>query len=226
MAAMASRRESAQSRRLFPRPVYSRCVGRHHGTPSLVPRRVPGGRPAASRPWFGQLLARKSADLTIEPCRDWEKLAELFRRHRSADRITTDRSATFLQWRYGPSSQNHPFDICVFRDQRGNEGWFSLGSIIREPRKPIRGCVLLDAIWPREKMSFRDILPAILQRVASTADAILFQPRPGLDYGECSRWVIPCRSEAPKVFAIPRKGGAPLAAASLDLVPADGDGYF
>jgi len=173
-----------------------------------------------------QLLARKSAELAIEPCRDWEKLAELSRRHRPVHRITTDRSAVFLQWRYGPSSQNHPFDICVVRDKLGNEGWFSLGSIIREPRKPIRGCVLLDAIWPREKMSFRDILPAILQRVGSTADAILFQPRPGLDYGECSRWVIPCRSEAPKVFAIPRKGGAPLAAASLDLVPADGDGYF
>jgi len=75
-------------------------------------------------------------------------------------------------------------------------------------------------------MSFRDILPAILRRVASKADAVFFQPRPGLDYGECSRWVIPCRLEAPKVFAIPRKGGAPFAASALDLVPADGDGYF
>jgi hypothetical protein len=183
-----------------------------------------------------QLLARKSAELTIEPCRDWEKLAELFRRHRCAARITTDRSAAFLQWRYGPSSQNHPFDICVFRDKRGNEGWFALGSVIREPQRPIqlqrpiRGCVLLDAIWPRETMSFRDLLPAILQRAASKADgkadAIFFQPRPGLDAGECGRWIIPCGLEAPKVFAIPRKGGAPLAVSSLDLVPADGDGYF
>ena len=172
-----------------------------------------------------QLLARRSAELTVEPCRDWEKLAELFRRHRSAHRITTDRSTVFLQWRYGPSSHNHPFDICVFRDKLGNEGWFSLGSIIREPQT-IRGRVLLDAIWPRERMSFRDILPAILRRVASKADAVFFQPRPGLDYGECSRWVIPCRLEAPKVFAIPRKGGAPFAASALDLVPADGDGYF
>jgi len=243
MAAMASRRESAHSSRLSVRPVHSRCVGRHHGTPPLGPRRVPGWRSAASRPGFGsffvgppartlgfylfkrylhspgyafffsttcnansgalwaklgacavpnsdveyvlplkldvmlpfflagrtssslaaelarlvgrcanpvlQLLARQSAELTVEPCRDWEKLAELFRRHRSAHRITTDRSTVFLQWRYGPSSHNHPFDICVFRDKLGNEGWFSLGSIIREPQT-IRGRVLLDAIWPRK----------------------------------------------------------------------------
>src|SRR5947209_270995 len=137
-----------------------------------------------------QVRGRPSGELPVEPCRDWEKLAELFRRHRSGHRFTTDRSTVFLQWRYGPSSHNHPFDICVFRDKLGNEGWFSLGSVTRELQRRIRGCVLLDAIWPRERMSFRDILPAILRRVASKADAVFFQPRPGLDYGECSRWVI------------------------------------
>jgi len=173
-----------------------------------------------------RLLARHPADLSVEPCRDWEKLAELFRRHRSAHWITTDRSAGFLQWRYGPRSHNHPFDICVFRDKRGNEGWFALGSIIREFKGQIRGCVLLDAVWPRGKMSFRAILPAILHRVASKADAIFFQPRLGLDCGEFGRWTIPCRFEGPKVYAITRKDAAPLAVAALDLVPADGDGFF
>jgi hypothetical protein len=73
-------------------------------------------------------------------------------------------------------------------------------------------------------MSFRDILPAMLQRVAFKADAFLFRPRRALDYGECSRWIIPCRLEAPKIFALSRKNSAPLAVSSLDLVPADGDG--
>ncbi|HEV8439246.1 MAG TPA: hypothetical protein VGT40_14225 [Methylomirabilota bacterium] len=171
-----------------------------------------------------QLLARRSVDLIIEPCRDWDKLAELFRRHRPPHRITTDRSAAFLQWRYGESAHNHPFDICVFRDGRGHEGWFALGHMRRGRQSQIRGCVLLDAIWPREQIGFKDILPAILQRVASTADAVFFQPRLGLDYGESSRWIIPCRLEAPRAFAVSPKDGGPLAVASLDLVAADGDG--
>ena len=168
-------------------------------------------------------FGRKATALAVEPCRDWEKLAELFRRHRSADSMTTDRSAPFLEWRYGEGAPSQPLDICVFRDTRGNEGWFSLRNTICGRQGQIRGCVLLDAIWPREQMSFRDILPAILQRVASRADAIFLQPRPGVDYGDCSRWIIPYRLEAPQVFVMARKGGAPLGVSTLDLVPADGD---
>ena len=170
-----------------------------------------------------QLLGRKPAELTVEPCRDWEKLAALFRRHRSPQWMTADRSAVYLPWRYGQSSPTHPVDVCVFRDKRGNEGWFALGSILCGRQGQIRGCVLLDAIWPRETMSFVEILSAIVQRVASGADAIFFKPRAGLNYDECRRWIIPCRSEAPTVFAITRKGDAPLAVSALDLVPADGD---
>ena len=173
-----------------------------------------------------QLLARKSATLTIEPCRDSEKLVALFRRHRSADLITTDRSAAFLQWRYGQSAPNRPFDLCVFRDKQGHEGWFALGTIRRGRQGQIRGCVLLDAVWPREAMSFADILPAIVRVAASRADAIYVQPRPGLDYGDCNRWLVPWRLEAPKSFVITPKGAAPLAVSALDLVSADGDGAF
>ena len=168
-----------------------------------------------------QLLARKSAELTIEPCQDWQKLSELFRRHRSADWITSDRSAEFLQWRYGQTSPHYPCDIYLFRDKRGNEGWFSLGNIIRGQQGQIRGSVLLDAIWPREKMSFRDIFQEILRLVAAEADAIFFRPQPGLDYCEFSRWIIPRRSEAPRAFVITRKGDPLLAIASLDYDDSD-----
>ena len=97
------------------------------------------------------------------------------------------------------------FDICVFRDRRGHEGWFSLGNIVRGRQRQIRGCVLLDAIWPPAHMSFRDILPAIVQLAASKADAVFFQPRPGLDYGECSRWIIPCSLERRKSLLSPER---------------------
>jgi hypothetical protein len=170
------------------------------------------------------LFAQRSGKLTVERCRDWEKLSELFRRNRSQNLITTERSAQFLQWRYGPGSPNHPSDIYVFRDQLGNEGWFSLGKMIRGRHQvQVRGYVLLDAIWPRGRMRFRDILPAILQFVPSEADAIFFRSRPGLDYGKCSRLIVPRRLDAPNVWVITRKGSAPLQASALDLVIADGD---
>ena len=168
---------------------------------------------------------RNSTKLRIEPCRDWEKLAALFRRHRDADVMTTDRSAVFLQWRYGWNAPNQPFDIRMFRDTRGHEGWFALGSVTRGRQGQIRGCVLLDAVWPRETMSFETILPAILQVAASRADALYFRSRPGLTSGECGRRAVPWRLEGPKGFVISRKG-APVAVSALDLVPADGDGAF
>jgi hypothetical protein len=167
-----------------------------------------------------QLLARRSSELTIEPCQDWRKLSELFRRHRPADWITSDRSAEFLQWRYGRTSPNYPCDIYWFRDKRGNQGWFCLGNVIRGHQGQIRGSVLLDAVWPREKMSFGDILPEIL-RLAAEADAIFLRPQPGLDYRQFSPWIIPRRLEAPRVFVITRKAGPLLPVASLDYDESD-----
>src|SRR3989442_7620273 len=73
-------------------------------------------------------------------------------------------------------------------------------------------------------MSFKEIFPGILRLVADSADVISFRPRPGLDYGECSRWIIPRRWAGPSVLVIMRKGDPGLTAASLDLVSADGDG--
>jgi hypothetical protein len=163
-----------------------------------------------------QLLTRKSTQLKIEPCRDWQKLSDLFHRHRIADWITSDRSPEFLQWRYGETSPQRPCNIYLLHDRRGNEGWFALGNVLRGRHGQIRGTVLLDAVWPREQMSFGDILPEILRLAAGKADAIFFRPRPGLDYCKYSRWIIPRRSDPPPAFVITRKGNPPLTAASLD----------
>lgn len=199
--------------------------------PALVAgRNMNGTLPAIARV-FGRcanpilrLLERQPVELTIAPCQDWRKLSDLFRRYRSQDWITTDRSVEFLQWRYGQHADLHPAGVYLFRDKRGNEGWFSLGTVIRGREGQIRGSVLLDAIWPREKMSFGDVFPGILQIVAPHADALFFWPRPGLDYSECSPWIIPRRRASPSVFAITGKGDPRFAVASLDLACADGDG--
>ena len=191
--------------------------------PALVSVRTSSGVASETARLLGRcanpvlrLLARQSTELTIEPSRDWQKLSELFRRHRVADWITSDRSPEFLQWRYGETSPQRPCDIYLFRDRRGNEGWFALGNVLRGRHGQIRGTVLLDAIWPQEKLSFRDIFREILRLVAGKADAIFFRPRPGLDYCEYSRWVIPRRSDPPPAFVITRRGDPPLSVASLD----------
>lgn len=165
-----------------------------------------------------RFLARPSAHLTIEPCQDWEKLSELFRRHRSADSITTDRSPEFLQWRYGPASPLYPCDIYLFRDQQGNEGWFSLGNLIR---RGVRGCFLLDAIWPKEKMSFRGIFHEIVRLASTRADAVFFRRQPGIQYREYSRWVLPHKLAAPRAFVLTPKGAPAIPLDSLDYDDSD-----
>jgi hypothetical protein len=168
-----------------------------------------------------QLLTRPSTKLIIEPCQDWEKLAHLSRRHRSANYITSDRSAAFMQWRYGPGSPIYPCSIYLFRDRQGNEGWFSMGNVIRGQHGQIRGSALLDAIWPRKTMSFTGILQEILRLAAAGADAIFLRSQPGLDYREFSRWVIARRLEAPRAFVAIRKGCPLLALDSLDYDDSD-----
>jgi len=171
-------------------------------------------------------LARRRPRLTVSRCADWDKLAELARRHRPADLITSDRSAALLQWRYGPSSPNQPFDVHRIADARGNEGWFALGSIRRGRQREIRGRVLLDAIWPRSAMSFTDVLSAVAGAAAPGADALYLNRRPGIGDGDWSRWLLPWRLESPRHFAVAAKGRPALPVEQLDLVAADGDGAF
>lgn len=181
--------------------------------------RIAGSIAKAARNW--------PREFVVEPCQDWQKLSDLFLRHKTRSCITTDRSPEFLQWRYGPGSPNHPVEICLFRDKRGNEGWFALASTIRGRHGQICGTLLLDAVWPHHKIHFKQILPCILGcQTVSMADAVFFQPRLSLDYAECSRLIISRKLEGPQSFVVPRKGVAPIDVSLLDLVPADGDSAF
>jgi hypothetical protein len=173
-----------------------------------------------------RLMKQSPTKLAINPCNDWERLSSLFYRHRPWLCMTTDRSPAFLKWRYSESSPNHPVDIWLFRDTSGNEGWFALGNVRRGLHGQVRGQVLLDAVWPRDKIQFADIFPAVLRRVAHCADALFLQPRYGVDYRDCSRWILSRPWGAPRVYALPRAEEGSLSLPSLDLVPADGDSAF
>ena len=168
-----------------------------------------------------RLLTRSSAKLAIEPCQDWEKLSELSRRHRPPDYITSDRSPALLQWRYGPGSPLYPCGVYLFRDELGNEGWFSLGDLPHGEGRQFRESVLLDAIWPREQMSFKRIFREILRVTAASADAIIFRWQPGLDYSKYSRCVIPHKLGAPRAFVCVPKGAPRFPLDSLDYDDSD-----
>jgi hypothetical protein len=153
-----------------------------------------------------RLFTPGSAKLELEPCSDWEKLSELFRRHRGQEHITSDRSPALLQWRYGPASPSYPCSIYLFRDSLGDEGWFALGHLVRGQGCQFRASVLLDAIWPRDKMSYGDVLELILRVSAATTDAVSFRWQPGLDYSRYRHRVIPRRLAAPLAFVSVPKG--------------------
>src|SRR5207248_1258957 len=101
---------------------------------------------------------------------------------------------------------SHPCGVYLFRDEVGNEGWFSLGHLTRGERGQLRVSVLLDAVWPRKRMSYESILQEIPRMAAAGADAICFRWQPGLDHGKAGRCVIQRKLEAPRAFVSVPKG--------------------
>jgi hypothetical protein len=101
----------------------------------------------------------------------------------------------------------------LFRDERGNEGWFSLAQMIRGKEWKYRVAVLLDVVWPREQMSPGDIFEQIFRVASTTTDAVSFRWQPGLDHSQYKGWMIARKLEAPRAFvSIPK---------SLPRIPLD-----
>jgi len=188
-------------------------------TSSKVAARIARTCGRTANPIF-QLLRRGSVKLTVEPCQDWEKLSELSYRHRSPDHVASDRSPALLRWRYGPGSPLHPSNVFLFRDALGNEGWFSLGYLTRGQRGQFRASVLLDLVWPRKEITFRDIFQQVLRMVSNT-DAVSFQWQPGLDYRQLGHFLIRRKLKAPLAFVRIPKGGPQIPLDSLDCDPSD-----
>jgi hypothetical protein len=118
-------------------------------------------------------------------------------------------------------SPSHPCDVYLLRDELGNEAWFSLGHFTSDEGGPLRASVLLDAIWPRKKMSYTHIFQEILRVTATTADAVFFRWQPGLDYRRCSACVIPRKLGAPRAFVSVPKGTPRFPPDSLDFDDTD-----
>jgi hypothetical protein len=168
-----------------------------------------------------RFLSRPTAKLLVEPCQDWEKLSELARRHRSPRHITSDRSPALLEWRYGPGSPSYPCGVYLFRDEAGNEGWFSLADLSHGQGSKIREAVLLDAIWPQAGTSHKSLFQQILSVAVDTADAISFRWQPGLDYDEYRRFVIAHKLSAPRAFVSVPKNAPRLPLDSFDYDDSD-----
>jgi hypothetical protein len=168
-------------------------------------------------------LMRPRSKMTVQPCQDWDKLSELSWRHRSSKYITTERSPSFLRWRYGTGSPLCPCAIYLFRDEQGNEGWFSLAQITRGKEWKYRVGVLLDVVWPRERMSPSNVFEQIFRVAGATADAVSFRRQPSLDPSQYHGWMITRELEAPRAFVSIPKG---LPRIPLDAFDFDDSDYI
>jgi hypothetical protein len=152
--------------------------------------------------YFLRFVTRPAARMAVEPCQDWEKLADLSRRHRAGGTATSERSPELLQWRYGTDSPAHPCGTYLIRDSGGNEAWFALSHARPNGGGKTSGCTLLDAIWPREQMNFRDLAPEIMQTASGAADAVFVRCRADFDFAAGWRWVLRQRLAAPRACVI------------------------
>lgn len=168
---------------------------------------------------------RRAPQLSLTPCRDWEKLATLFERHRRRDIVTSERTGRFLEWRYGPGSPNHRARIYLTRDQRGNEGWFVVDDVVRGSTGRLRGALLVDWVCPHDQMPADDLLRAVVHVCPRETHAVFLRERIGSSY-QRSRFVIRRRLNVPETFIRFSLGARPFGLDALDLVPADGDSAF
>jgi hypothetical protein len=100
--------------------------------------------------------------------------------------LQPDRSAAYLDWVYGslpttPSS-GQPQQVFAFRDVAGAglEGWFSIRFDRRGLFEQIRTARLVDGVWPEDRMSFTEVLPAILDVARADCDLLSIRGRVGM----------------------------------------------
>jgi len=170
-----------------------------------------------------RVTKKPSRNLKVVPCRDWEKLSELARKHRNPEWITNERSAKFLEWRYGNGVAGVRKELYSFADRSGNEGWFAISSGLTGGEKKFQATELLDFVWPDKKVDPREIVSAIVALSSSTSDALYMRPRIGVPFKEFSRLVLRRNLSSPQYYVMPGKGNEHLEPAAFDFVLADGD---
>lgn len=168
-------------------------------------------------------LIKKPRRLTSQKTADWEHLASLSKRHRRAELLTTERSVEFLMWRYEWCTAIPPHQVYSFKDSQGNEGWFSLGRVARGRRGQVRGAILLDCVWPREKIKLLDIVTLAADICSSECDALFLSARPGIQYANLRQMTIRRRLDGPQSFTLAANSSNAIDSNIFDFVPADGD---
>jgi hypothetical protein len=139
-------------------------------------------------PVAAPLLTRRAGKgrFVVDYSVDLDRLAGIAARNRNPALLQPDRSAAYLDWVYGslpaaPSS-GQAQQVFAFRDAAGAglEGWFSIRFDRRGQFEQIRTARLVDAVWPEERMSFTDVLPAILDVAKAGCDLVSIRGRVGL----------------------------------------------
>jgi len=172
-----------------------------------------GGRCAGS---LLSLAVRSATEVAVSPCRDWDKLADLSRRHRPDNTIMSERSAELLQWRFGPASPAHSCGVYLTRDSLGNEGWFAVSDSAAQVDGKWQVCTLLDAIWPREFMNFGDFVYAVTQTAADSAEGVLVRCRLDLDWTDGRHWILRQKLPAPRAYVVVPEGAPAITTNLLD----------
>ena len=142
----------------------------------------------------------------VEYCADLEKLAQLAARCRNPKLLQPERSVAHLKWQYGEPSgapqDGQTKSIYTFNDRAGNEGWFALGFDRRGREDQIRTARLMDAVWPEERLSFTELLPAVIAAARRNTDMLSIRGRVGLKLNENSRGLKRRTLLAPEGFLL------------------------
>jgi len=172
---------------------------------------------------FSGTAVRSSQGLRVAPCRDWEKLADLASIHRNPACITNERSANFLEWRYGKNQAGDLKELYRFWDHRGREGWFAIGSSLTGGKKKFSATELLDFVWPREQVDVSELISAVVAQTYATSDALYIRQRLAVRLGGLGRAVIRRRLPSPRCYVSMANGSGTCNASLFDFVAADGD---
>ena len=162
-------------------------------------------------------------DVTLTPCRDWERLAELARRHRDESVLTSEGAPAWLEWRYDRTPARSGNEVLLFEDGGGTEGWVAMAESRRGRARQIRTWTLLDLACPRAGFDLRGLLGAVLRRFSKRADMIAIRGPERLGHAAAALGARPREFPAPLAYVIAGEGRAESLAGRAELFPADGD---
>lgn len=169
------------------------------------------------------LRHRRIDDLVIRQCTDWEYLSSIAERLRDPTTLTSDRSAEYLQWRYGDCPSPNTKEVYLYRDKEGNEGWFALDITLRGRTKHIRTMIVLDIVCPKNPIVFEKVISRIVQLSICSADMVLLVGRPAFSLQLKRSWIIQRKLPGPSGYLIASPEIKENLAKSADFVFADGD---